>query len=761
MSSRFHIGDLTLDTGRHLLLRDSKAIALGPLTYKLLHTLVAASPNVVTHDELIVSIWNGRPVSPETISQRIKLLRDALSDDPHHPRYVELVRGQGYRLIPRVVVLPDEPITRGRFRWRTMFAAAVGLLALAAALYWFTTAPTRTPQESNSIAVLPFVDLSPSRDQQYLADGIAEEILNLLSKSTTLRVIARTSSFSFRDQEADIEHIADVLSVTHILEGSVRKAEERVRVTVRLVDAANGSRLWSESYDQQLGDILALQTDVARSVAVALDANLRTAAEIAIPRLNPAAYELYLHGQQQLRLGSFHDAERNLERAVALDAKFVPGYHGLGMAYILQVVSVTRPVAENRSRLREVVNRGLRVAPDDVGLLALSAQLARYDGDIALAEQRFATALEKDPSNGVLGVVYPIFKLDRSEPAEALAVNRRWRALDPLNPLIYVNTWACYMDLWDAEQALETAAYVRELQPASDPWRDALTAITRWYLSGDLAASKHYIHAAAAQLRAGEMEFDLSWLPTWYYFIDDLETADALLVLARRSARNAHERQATEAYRHLAHGEIDAARRTAVAALSGSRIWGGNDDDFTLIRLASEALIDNGEAQRVIDFLENLAPEYARYKESSEIDPEDFSPAPIPVKSAFSSFPALYFADYSRALRAIGDDVGAAQMLVHLERILELRRARGLFIEERHAAEAHALRGRTEEALRALEKAERDRTIYHRWQLVLLHNELFSEFRSHPRFTAIVERIREDVRRQRERLSQPDLPAPP
>ena len=115
MPSRFRIGNLTLDSGRRLLLCDSKPVPLGALTYRLLLTLVEAAPNVVSHDELINSIWAGRPVSPETISQRVKLLRDALSDDPHNPRYVELVRGQGYRLLPRVEVL--------RRNWRPAIAA--------------------------------------------------------------------------------------------------------------------------------------------------------------------------------------------------------------------------------------------------------------------------------------------------------------------------------------------------------------------------------------------------------------------------------------------------------------------------------------------------------------------------------------------------------------------------------------------------------------------------------------------------------------
>ena len=403
MSSRFRIGELTLDTGRRLLLRDSKPIPLGRLTYRLLLTLVEAAPNMVSHDELIDSVWGGRSISPETISQRIKLLRDALSDDPHNPRYLELVRGQGYRLLPRVEVLPNESPVRHRPRWLVPISAAISLVAAAAIGFWIVTAQTDAMRESTSVAVLPFADLSPARDEQYLADGIAEEILNLLSKATTLRVIARTSSFSFRGKEADVRRIAESLGVTHILEGSVRKEGDRIRVTVRLVDASDGSRLWSESYDQEVGEVLGLQTDIARSVAAALNANLqKDVADAAVRHVNAEAYDLYLRGQQKLRIDDYGETVRYFEQAIAIDPEFIPAYSGLGMAYIQEIIDVRAPMAENRAKLREIVRRGQRLAPDDVGLLALSAQLARYDGDIELAEERFATAQQKDPSNSVL-----------------------------------------------------------------------------------------------------------------------------------------------------------------------------------------------------------------------------------------------------------------------------------------------------------------------------------------------------------------------
>jgi TolB-like protein/DNA-binding winged helix-turn-helix (wHTH) protein len=752
MSARFHIGDLTLDTGRHMVLRDSKPVALGPLTYKLLLTLAEAAPNVVTHDELVRSIWGGRSVSPETINQRIKLLRDALVDDPSSPRYVEGVRGQGYRLLPQVEVLPNESPPRRWPRWVVPTGAAISIVAAAAIIFWLITAQTDAVPQSTSVAVLPFTDLSPGRDQQYLADGLAEEILNLLSKVTTIRVIARTSSFSFRDKDADVARISKTLGVTHVLEGSVRKEGDRIRVTVRLVEASNGSQLWSDSYDEPVGDVLALETDVARSIAAELRANLQNLTDVPARGVNTEAYDLYLRGQHELRVQAFGEGVRYLERAIAIDPGFIPAYHSLGLAYRYEVADVRVAMAEDRAKLRDMLDRGLRLAPDDAGLLAFSAHLARWDGDIKLAEARFATAQRKDPSNRIVQRMQATFKLDQGYPTEALALTRRFREIDPLNGNLYVGAWSCYMDLGNAKEAFAAAEQYREIVAPTDLTADGLMAMTQWILLGDLAGSIEHSGRLAAQSEARRQGTPV-WVPLLYYDIGELQTADSLMARGRWASRSEYEIVAVDAYRHLVHGEIEEARHLAVATLSApKKIWGGDQGDVILLRLAVDALLARGEAQRAVDFLETLAPEYAQYKARKDIDPADFSPAPVPVKSAWSSFSALYFADYSRALRAVGDEAGANQMLDHLEAVLELRRKRGLFIEERHAAEAFALRGHTEAALDALEKAERDRTIYYRWQLVLLHNEIFAGFRNHPRFVALVEKIQRDLSRQREQL---------
>jgi len=274
-------------------------------------------------------------------------------------------------------------------------------------------------------------------------------------------------------------------------------------------------------------------------------------------------------------------------------------------------------------------------------------------------------------------------------------------------------------------------------------------------LYGDLV--KSIVHTRKALARVGPRERIPPWLPQLYYVIGDMRTAESLMERVRQTARSEEEMFPARAYGRLVAGDVEGARRLALAMLTGpEKSWRG-EFDVIPVRLAVDAMIAQGEPRRAVEFLEKLAPEYARYKVTKDMDAQDFAPASVPVKSAFSSYPALYFPDYVRALRATRDEAGANQMLDHLEAVLDSRRKRGLFLEERYAAEASALRGETEAALDALEKAERDRTIYHCWQFCLVHNEIFAEFRNHPRFVALVEKIRRDIDRQREQLRKSDL----
>jgi adenylate cyclase len=210
-----------------------------PKAMDVLVCLADAAPNVVSPTTLLDRVWPGVVVGDNVVHQAIAQLRKALSDDRHSPRYIENIPRRGYRLVATV-----------------------------------QRASALTPLPSRSLAVLPFVDLSPSRDQQFFADGVAEEILTALSASQLLTVIARGSSFAFRDQNADVETIARRLNVGHVLEGSVRLAGSRLRVDVRLVETVSAVQRWAQVYDGQLDDIFAVQAEIARNVATRLEATL-------------------------------------------------------------------------------------------------------------------------------------------------------------------------------------------------------------------------------------------------------------------------------------------------------------------------------------------------------------------------------------------------------------------------------------------------------------------------------------------------------
>ena len=228
----YRFGDLLIDGGRRRVCRGPTTIRMGRLSYDMLCVLVGAAPNVVTQDRFARGVWAGRLVTPETVTQRVKLLRDALDDDAQSPRYIGLVRGQGYRLLPQVTAL--NPQSRDR----------------------------------QSLAVLPFENLSRDPEDGYFAIGIHEEILSHLAKLRLFNVLARTSVRAYENTQRPITEIASELGVGVVVEGSIRYAKNRVRITAQLIDGASGVHLWADSFERDRSSTFAVQDEVARRIAV-------------------------------------------------------------------------------------------------------------------------------------------------------------------------------------------------------------------------------------------------------------------------------------------------------------------------------------------------------------------------------------------------------------------------------------------------------------------------------------------------------------
>lgn len=310
----------------------------------------------------------------------------------------------------------------------------------------------RTAPGLSSIAVLPFVNMSRDEDNEYFADGLSEELLNVLAKVRGLRVASRTSAFFFKGKSIDIPTIAQKLNVGTILEGSVRKAGKRVRITAQLIDVASDSHLWSQTYDRELDDIFAVQDDIAQSVVTQLRAALmgeNTGAAAGAARAevkaasagratDPEAYRLYLQGRfyaERMTEAGLARAAELYEKSVAIDPQFALGWTGLSRAYGMQAgYGWISPVAEGVRKAREAVQRALAIDPDLAEARAsLALLMQNFDWDWKGAAAELERALRLAPGSAEVMRAYGMQAgvLGRSD--EALEYLRKAVALDPLS----------------------------------------------------------------------------------------------------------------------------------------------------------------------------------------------------------------------------------------------------------------------------------------------------------------------------------------
>jgi TolB-like protein len=279
-TSAVRFGAFELDLRAGELRRYGHRIRLQEQPFQILVELLERPGEVVLREEIREKLWPNNTVVEfdHSINAAVKRLREALQDSAENPRYIETLPRRGYRFIASVSRGPEHAFQSG-----VMPSTAT------------TTLEDETsgqPQQNESIAVLPFVNIGGDIKNEYFSDGLAEELINELARVPDLKVIARTSAFAFKGKQEDIRNVARALGVANIVEGSVRRAGARVRITAQLIAAKDGTYLWSERYDREVTDIFAVQDEIAQSIACALRVHFRLPFRQYAPRL--PAYEAYL-----------------------------------------------------------------------------------------------------------------------------------------------------------------------------------------------------------------------------------------------------------------------------------------------------------------------------------------------------------------------------------------------------------------------------------------------------------------------------------
>jgi TolB-like protein/cytochrome c-type biogenesis protein CcmH/NrfG len=377
----------------------------------------------------------------------------------------KLVEAVRRRLLPAsagVRAPPDRrPMDRAPARrkpWLAAAAASIVALALAYVLVdklkaskpaanertAATAAPAAAPAAAmvsdKSVAVLPFVDMSEKKDQAYFSDGLSEELIDMLAKVPDLRVPARTSSFYFKEQHATIAEIAKALGVAHILEGSVRRAGNTMRVTVQLIRADNGFHLWSETYDRDLKDVFKVQDDISRMVVEKLKLTLVNAAPIASARVaNPEVHNLYLQGRYFLQNETMGDLEKAVgffQRAIAVDPKYAPAWGGLGYAEFRQVANGNIPVLPGLEKANMAAQKAMELDPTLAEPYQVLSQVKITGShDWTGARAAIDKALQVDPNNVIALIADAHLTRTVGNADEALAKFRHTLDRDPLNLL--------------------------------------------------------------------------------------------------------------------------------------------------------------------------------------------------------------------------------------------------------------------------------------------------------------------------------------
>ena len=438
----------------------------------------------------------------ELTPQGIKPDGDVLPGDPLAPRTARRMD----RMILAALVLALTYFCVDRFVLSPASDAAAAVAVPAAV----AEPPDAGAPDALSIAVLPFVDMSEAGDQEYFSDGLSEELLNQLAQVPQLQVVARTSSFSFKDRKVDIATIARALGVAHVLEGSVRKSGDRLRVTAQLVRASDSTHLWSQAYDRTLADVFALQEEISREIVAALKVELLPEQHLASTQhtSDTEAYEEYLRGMEANRRTGQDASRRALaafEHAVALDPGYANAYAALARAYNVAADYAATP-AQRAARIRHAfaaAEQAIARAPGlAAGYSARGMLRNAIDWDWEGAASDFERALALDPNDPATLTAYAHVLFFGGRRAEAIAMLRRAAAMDPLSAGIWFNLGVALVHDGQVAASREALQRASDLSPEAD-WAEFYLGLLALEEGDTAGALEHFRRAPDAYRLAG------------------------------------------------------------------------------------------------------------------------------------------------------------------------------------------------------------------------------------------------------------------
>jgi TolB-like protein/cytochrome c-type biogenesis protein CcmH/NrfG len=492
-SVAIHFEDFVLDPERRELRRADTLVALEPQVFDLLLYLVRNRERVLTRDNILDAIWNGRVVSESTLTSRINAARRAVGDTGEEQRLIRTVARKGVRFVGEVTEL-----------------SAMAIPAVT------DPAPAGLPlPDRPAIAVLPFTNMSGEAEQDYFSDGISEDIITALSKLRWFFVVARNSSFIYKGRTVHLRQVADELGVRYVVEGGVRKEGDRVRITAQLNDVATGSHLWAERYDRELADVFAVQDEITEAIVAAIEPQLYAAENFRAQRKPPDsmdAWDLLMRALSHYWRVTRQDhvvAQALLEKAIALDPNYGKALGLLGTSYMFTAHMGWTEMAAAISVAERAARAAIRADDEDawahnaIGHVHLFAR--RFDDSLA----EFETALRLNP-NFALAQAYHGLALGycgRWQDADAAARRAiRLSPRDPYAPVYFgIAAYARFLGA-DYEEAIRLAQ--ESLRQRSD-FVGAHRVLTA---AAAMAGHDKIASVALKELRRAQPNVSLAWI---------------------------------------------------------------------------------------------------------------------------------------------------------------------------------------------------------------------------------------------------------
>jgi TolB-like protein/DNA-binding winged helix-turn-helix (wHTH) protein/Tfp pilus assembly protein PilF len=506
----YEFGPFRLNPAEHQLLRDGRAVPLTPKVFDVLRLLVENSGHMLEKDELMKAVWPDSFVEEGNLTRNISTLRAVLGEHAQDHQYIETVPKRGYRFVAEVtefdedlelivgektrarivideevqpgsnvrIVTGDQPaLPTGRRlavvvkRKVSIAVLAVLLLGLAVGLVHFT----KPGEAIDSVAIMPFVNVSGDFNTEYLSDGLSDSIINNLSQLSNLKVISQSSTLRFKGKSIDPKQVGQELGVRAVLMGRLVQRGDDLSVSTELVDARDNTRLWAHQYNRKLADIMAMQEDISLEISERLRVKLNQDERKQLAKRyteNIEAYRAFLQGYHALLGGTSAAAAKSIEsfdEAIRIDPGYAPAYAALARAYYKDGENFALLPEESRQKIESALRKALELDSNLADAHALLGTIKQDQGDWPEAEKEFKRAIEVNPNGKGVHWFYAKYLTAIGRDDEAIAEAKRGLEIDPLSPVRVAIVGYTYLCARKYDQAIEQYRKALEMDPNYTP----------------------------------------------------------------------------------------------------------------------------------------------------------------------------------------------------------------------------------------------------------------------------------------------------